>query len=48
MTHVALAVRRWVGFYVWFLVSREMDASRGSMELLCKGRSGPLRIIGAR
>ena len=47
VTHVALAVRRWAGFHVWSLFSREMDASRGSMELLRKGKSGSLRVLRA-
>lgn len=37
VTHVALAVRRWAGFCVWSLFSREMGASRGWTKLLHKG-----------
>ena len=44
--YVALAVRRWAGFYVWSLLSREMEPFRGSMNLLRKGNSGSLSAFG--
>ena len=46
VTHVALAVKRWAGFYVWRLFGREMEPFRGSMDLLRKGNSGSLSAFG--
>ena len=47
VTHIALAVRRWAGFHVWSLFSREMEPFGGSMERLHKGNSGSLRALWA-